>query len=314
MLIRLQYCLLADWTRAADCRLFYREGQGPSNRGFYIKYYINIQIPIFIWDYDLNLGRKELGIVSIVREPNYPWFDRNSQPKPDRPRGKKWVGKNDGSHTSSKTIVACFTTADLTPAFITGPVEPGLMGEETTVCPLTPPTFSRTRRKTFFLKNLLILHSGSLLFLLSAGTASYHIMYITFYDIAKVYRNTRGIQSWVEIFPERKSSPFMKFSSLLCTRNTIYWSEKLLYPLITNSILKVRITILIVSSGTYCNLCWILSKRSQAKLFTHSNPKWFLERLIEIFYAKAVQDIRIVVHNFEWLKIITLLATKIKAV
>ena len=59
-------------------------------------------------------------------------------------------------------------------------------------------------------------------FLFSAGTASYHIMYITFYDIAKVYRNTRGIQSWVEIFPERKSSPFMKFSSLLCTRNTIY--------------------------------------------------------------------------------------------
>ena len=164
MLIRLQQCLLADWTRAADCRLFYREGQGPSNWGFYIKYYINIQIPIFIWDYDLNLGRKELGIVSIVREPNYPWFDRNSQPKPDRPRGKKWVGKNDGSHTSSKTIVACFTTADLTPAFITGPVEPGLMGEETTVCPLTPPTFSRTRRKTFFLKNLLILHSGSATF------------------------------------------------------------------------------------------------------------------------------------------------------
>ena len=104
----------------------------------------------------MNLGRKELGIVSIVREPNYPWFDRNSQPKPDRPRGKKWVGKNDGSHTSSKTIVACFTTADLTPAFITGPVEPGLMGEETTVCPLTPPTFSRTRSKTFSLKNLLI--------------------------------------------------------------------------------------------------------------------------------------------------------------
>ena len=73
----------------------------------------------------MNLGRKELGIVSIVREPNYPWFDRNSQPKPDRPRGKKWVGKNDGSHTSSKTIVACFTTADLTPALITGPVELG---------------------------------------------------------------------------------------------------------------------------------------------------------------------------------------------
>ena len=28
------------------------------------------------------------------------------------------MGKNDGSHTSSKTIVACFTTADLTPALI----------------------------------------------------------------------------------------------------------------------------------------------------------------------------------------------------
>ena len=64
-------------------------------------------------------------LVSVVHEPNYPWFDRNSQPKPDRPRGKKWVGKNDGSHTSSKTIVACFTTADLTPALITGPVELG---------------------------------------------------------------------------------------------------------------------------------------------------------------------------------------------
>ena len=97
----------------------------------------------------------------------------------------------------------------------------------------------------------------------------------------------------------RKSTDF---SSNFLKNGIIFVS---VYPLITNSILKVRITILIVSSGTYCNLCWILSKRSQAKLFTHSNPKWFLERLIEIFYAKAVQDIRIVVHNFEWLKIIT---------
>ena len=55
-------------------------------------------------------------------QPNYPWFDRNSQGCmlyiSKRPKKKKWVGKNDGSHTSSKTIVACFTTADLTPALI----------------------------------------------------------------------------------------------------------------------------------------------------------------------------------------------------
>ena len=45
------------------------------------------------------------------------WPKFSSERKGKKGR-KKWVGKNDGSHTSSKTIVACFTTADLTPALI----------------------------------------------------------------------------------------------------------------------------------------------------------------------------------------------------
>ena len=106
------------------------------------------------------LLKKGLHWVSVVREPNYPWFDRNSQPKPDRPRGKKWVGKNDGSHTSSKTIVACFTTADLTPALITGPVELGGAWEKgQSSAPLPHQLLVEPEVKHFPSKNLLILHS-----------------------------------------------------------------------------------------------------------------------------------------------------------
>ena len=97
---------------------------------------------------------------SFFFKPNYPWFDRNSQPKPDRPRGKKWVGKNDGSHTSSKTIVACFTTADLTPALITGPVELGGAWEKgQSSAPLPHQLLVEPEVKHFPSKNLLILHS-----------------------------------------------------------------------------------------------------------------------------------------------------------